>query len=134
MTYNTLLISGLQCSNTIFYNYIPLKVIKDWVYYLVVQNISLYIIYFIWSGFYLLIPYFCLTPPLFHLHMGNQVCSLYLWIYFCFVILIHFFKFHICDNMQCSSFSVWFISLSIIFCRTIHVVTNYKISFLFTAE
>ena len=68
--------------------------------------------WFIYSWkFVLLFPftYFALSslPP-----WQPPVCSLYLWVYFCFVLL-------------------WFISLSVISARSIHVVTNGKISFFF---
>ena len=62
----------------------------------------------------------------------SPICCLYLWICFCFVMLVHLIFFFL---IPCISkiiwylcFSVWFISLSIIPSRSMHVVTNGKIS------
>ena len=67
---------------------------------------------------------------------GNHcVCSLYLQLCFCLVMSVHllcFFKSpHVSEIIQHLSFSVYRVSLSIIHSRSIHVVANSKISFLF---
>ena len=59
------------------------------------------------------------------------VCSLYLWICFCFIIFVHlacFSDFTYKWNHMIFVF-LWVISLGIIPSRFIHVVTNGKISF-----
>ena len=59
----------------------------------------------------------------------SPVCSLYLWIYFCSVLV--FLPSHESKHTQYLSFSVWLISQCIIPSISIHVVTNGKISFFF---
>ena len=73
--------------------------------------------------------YFFPVPTL--LSSGNHsVCiTLFLFCYVCSFAL--FFRLHICDITWYSSFSFWFISLSLIPSRSIYVVTNGKISLFF---
>ena len=54
---------------------------------------SLFVIYFISSILYLLIPFPCVASIPTPLRTKLLVCSLYLWICFCFVIVIHLFYF-----------------------------------------
>ena len=84
-----------------------------------------------------------LNLPLYFTHFPTlsplwrpPVCSLYLWICFCFIIFVHlacFSDFTYKWNHMIFVF-LWFISLSIIPSRSIHVVTNGKISFFLMIE
>ena len=88
---------------------------------------SLWLIYFITESRYFLIPFtlFTIPPPATSLWQPS-VCSLYLWVCFCFVFL---------DSMsqiiRYLSLSFWLFSLSIIPSRSIHGATNGKISLLY---
>jgi len=78
-------------------------------------------------------------PHLFHLSLyphssGNCLFVLCIYEFVSVVMFIHLFCFldsHISEIIWYLSFSVWFISLSIILSRSIHVVTNGKIRFFF---
>ena len=62
-----------------------------------------------------------------------HICSLNLWVCFCFVIFIHLFSFldSVCNEIiWYLSFPVWLLSLGIITSGFIHVI-NSKISFFF---
>ena len=80
---------------------------------------------------------FCISnlPHLFHSSPLWQppVCSMYLWVCFCFVMFVCFVSqiSQVSEVIWYLSFSVWLISLSIIPARFIHVVTNGKISFFY---
>ena len=69
----------------------------------------------------------------------SSVCTLYLWICFCclFCFLNSTYKWNhavfVFLYLTYFTFSIWLISLSVIPCRSIHVVTNDKISFFFMA-
>ena len=55
-------------------------------------NISLLFIYFIHSSLYFLITFLCLAPSVYSSAFWKpHVCSLYLWVCFCFVIFIYLF-------------------------------------------
>ena len=63
------------------------------------------------------------------------VCSLHLWLYFCFVnkiVYTNFFQIpHTCVNIWYLLVSFWLTSLSMTVSRSIHVSTNDPILFLF---
>ena len=97
---------------------------------------SLWPLYFITKGLYLLIPftYFIQHPT--SLFSGDHQFVLCIYVCFCFVLFVNLFCFldftYKLDQMVW--FSVWLISLRIIPSRSIHIVTNGTISFFFMAE
>ena len=68
--------------------------------------------------------------------LWQPICSLCLWDWgFCLFLVLFLFLFpHVSESIWYLSFSVWLISLSIMPSRSIHVVTNGKISFFLMAE
>ena len=77
-------------------------------------------------------------PPHPTLFCQLPVCCMYLLI-FCVVLLCLFISFvfeipSVSEILWCLSFSAWLIPLSIISSRTIHVVANGNISFIFMTE
>ena len=96
--------------------------------FLILYITSLGLTYFITGSFCLLIPSTYLPTPL---PSGDHQLVLCIYKCFCYVCVIFlYFQFpHINEIIQYLSFSVQLSSLSIIPSRSIHVVTNGKISF-----
>ena len=97
-------------------------------------NVSMYFVYLIHSSLYFLSqePCFVLLPFLFLLISTNLFSisvSLFQFSYIYFLSFFHIL--HVSDSIQYMSFSVWFISLSIVPYKPIHVVANGRSSFFF---
>ena len=100
---------------------------------MLVLHINIASLYFVRSNLYPLILY-SILHLLFHSpYRKSLVCFLSLWVCFFFVIFTNFiFKIlHTNDILQYFSFSVWFILLGIILSKSIHVVVNGRIFFLY---
>ena len=81
---------------------------------------SLWLMYFIIGSLYLLLPFTYFVCPHSPSLWQLPVCSLYLWVCFCFVLFVLFFKIpQKSEIIWYLSFSVWLISLSIIPFRSI---------------
>ena len=78
--------------------------------------------------------FFTQSPKLPHLWQPS-VCSMYLWVCFYLFICLHcFLDSTYAWNKWYLSFYNWLISLSIIFSRSIHAVTEGKIFFFYMAK
>lgn len=68
---------------------------------------------------------------------GKHFSTLFLWVWLSFFLFLSYFKISRVNDKhpkQCSSFSVWIVSFSIIPSRSIHVVANGRLFFFLTAE
>ena len=84
---------------------------------------SPWLIYFITGSLCLLIPFTYFTHP--PIPCQPPVCSLYLWVCFCFVMFICFLD-STCKWNHAVFVFLWLNSLSIIPSKSIHVVTNER--------
>ena len=113
-------------SQMVYYHLSPFNIITIlWTIFPILYMKSLWLIYFITGSLCLLIPftYFAHRPPA----QQPPVCSLYLWICFCFVCLFCFlYSTYKWDHVVFVSLSVWLIPLSMIPSRSIHVVAKVR--------
>ena len=96
----------------------------------ILTNIIPMIIYFITGSLCLLILFTYFTHPPPYPLWQPSVCSLYLWVCFCFIMVLHLFCFldSQCKKNHMIFVFVWLISLSIITSRSIHVIENGKVT------
>ena len=104
---------------------------------IVLQNRTLFFTHSLCDSLRLLTPTSHSNPPLDPPPWQPQVCSLCPWSLFVFhrwFICVIFQIPHICDIIWYLSLSFWFILLSMIISRSIHVAATGMISFIFMAK
>jgi len=122
----------------IYIYYFPLWfMIGSWIWSPVVYNGALFFTHSVYNKLHLLVSKSqSIVPPTSPPLSQPLVCSLCLWVCFCFIeklIRIIFQIPHISDIWYLS-LSLWLTSLSMIISRCIHIAANGMISFLFKAE
>ena len=137
LIYNVVLISSVQQSDSVIW--LNIWILFFIFFHMVYRRIwnTCYTVGPCWSSilYKLCYPKLLIYPSSAFL-FGNHVCFLCVWVYLCFVkkFICIIFEDSTYKKIRYLSFLVWFISLSMIISRSIHVAANGIISFSIMAE